>query len=367
MGKRKQQLPPPDSALYQNTTEFRILERTAKRKGPIDHIFLSLEECPSLEIHLFGSTRVCYKFDQFPGFYLVKNAIPAEMQKDIIKEALEEWVKPPNVSNLDSHWFLDAMGLWNHYVQWKHSDSEEPLIRKRVFSASTEMYAEPSTDVNIATNTCNDCENTGDSKESTVFTVDPDTKLLIDKPTDPMASTKDERLLKVLPRLRWTTLGHQYNWTKKEYHFDRVPPFPNSISSICLDIVTAFEHILPYDPRRWKPEAGIVNFYQPGDSLMAHQDKSEPNPHAPLLSISLGLDCAFLMGTHDRNDKPIALRLSSGDLVVMFGQARRAFHGVPRVFEDTCPSYLLSDELEWKDFKEYISHTRMNINVRQVF
>jgi alkylated DNA repair protein alkB homolog 1 len=366
MGRKKQDSISPDSPLYQNTTQFRILERTAKRKGPIDHIFLPLDTCPFVEVELFDRTKKCYTIPDFPGFYIVKEAITVGTQRRLIRQALEQWTRPPNVSNLDSHWHLNPDGIWNQLVNWKHSnDPEEPIIKKRFFEQQVEMYSEST---NLEPDTSQPSCKSG-SEEKNAFIIDSDTKLLIDKPTDPMSTNKDAKLTKLLPRLRWATLGKQYNWTKKEYHYDleRNPAFPPLMVELCDTIVSAFEPIIRYDPNKWKPEAGIINFYQPGDSLMAHQDKSEPNSDAPLLSISLGLDCAFLIGTDDRQDKPVALRLSSGDLVIMYGPARRSFHGVPRVLENTCPGYLQTNEPEWKDIKDYIAHTRMNINVRQVF
>jgi alkylated DNA repair protein alkB family protein 1 len=214
---------------------------------------------------------------------------------------------------------------------------------------------------------CTSTSTCGDPNEKVISVIDPESNLIIDKPTDSMAKQDDVMIEKVLLRLRWLTLGHQYNWTKKEYHFDRVPEVPESIKSLSYEIVKSFEHIIHYDPKLWRPEAGIVNFYQPGDSLMAHQDKSEINTTAPLLSISLGLECVFLIGTDDRKDKPMALKLQSGDLIIMSGNSRRAFHGVPRLLENTCPEFLLSDNPEWINFKDYLSHTRLNVNLRQVF
>ena len=94
--------------------------------------------------------------------------------------------------------------------------------------------------------------------------------------------------------------------------------------------------------------------------MTAHQDKSEINTVAPLVSISIGLDAVFLFGTETREDKPLALYLQSGDVVIMSGPARKCFHGVPRVVADTLSP-------EWQDDPIYTSmrHTRINLNVRQ--
>ena len=70
-----------------------------------------------------------------------------------------------------------------------------------------------------------------------------------------------------------------------------------------------------------------MNFYSTKDSLMAHQDKSELNEDAPLISFSLGNACIFLMGGSSLEEEPVPLMLHSGDVVIMHGSGRKAFHG----------------------------------------
>ena len=162
----------------------------------------------------------------------------------------------------------------------------------------------------------------------------------------------------------------------KDYHFERISPFPPLISSLSKDIVTLCEPLLPsYSGTNYRPEAGIVNFYSSKDTLMAHQDRSEPDNNSPLVSISLGLSCVFLIGTESRDDRPVPILLRSGDCLIMSGPCRRAFHGVPRIVEGSCPDFLkegTTDEEggeEWKGtfFCKYMQDARININVRQVY
>ncbi|KAJ3306621.1 hypothetical protein HDV03_004761 [Kappamyces sp. JEL0829] len=299
----------------------------------------------------WGRQRTAYSIPSFPGLWLVKDALSHEMQLQIAREALEQWAKPPNISNLDSHFQLSVEGIWNQYTAWRQKKTDAaPLVKKRHFAPAPLPE----------THDGKLCE----LKKQRVYSVyDKESGLTIDSPVDYMIRDDDVELPKVLNRLRWVTLGHQYDWSKKEYHFDRVPPFPASLERISRQIVELTSPLTGYDPQKWKPEAGIVNFYQPGDSLTAHQDKSEINTEAPLLSLSIGLDCAFCFGTEDRAEMPIALHLQSGDLVIMSGPSRKAFHGVPRVMEGTLPSHLAHDSL----LSEHLSHTRVNINIRQVF
>jgi len=56
--------------------------------------------------------------------------------------------------------------------------------------------------------------------------------------------------------------------------------------------------------------------------------------------------------------------------MIMTGAGRSAFHGVPRVLEHV-PSYLGPDVVDenlpdWKVYGEYISKSRINLNIRQV-
>ncbi|KAL2911410.1 hypothetical protein HK105_209138 [Polyrhizophydium stewartii] len=205
--------------------------------------------------------------------------------------------------------------------------------------------------------------------------------LRIDPPTDRMAAPKPAPIARAITRMRWATLGFQYNWTLKEYFFDRRPAFPPSVDAITREIVTLLAPVTGYSTDCWRSEAGIVNFHHPGDTLTAHQDRSEIDMDAPLVSLSIGLDAVFLFGTESRDDKPVALRLRSGDVVVMAGPARRAFHGVPLVLPDTCPEYLRDAAASWdagswagehdsdpvsddeaRELAEFMGTTRININ-----
>ncbi|NUU02505.1 DNA oxidative demethylase AlkB [Herbaspirillum robiniae] len=80
------------------------------------------------------------------------------------------------------------------------------------------------------------------------------------------------------------------------------------------------------------PDACLVNRYEPGARMSLHQDKNEQDMAQPIVSVSLGLPATFLFGGMERADKPLRMRLESGDVVVWGGPARLLFHGV-----DTLP------------------------------
>jgi len=66
-----------------------------------------------------------------------------------------------------------------------------------------------------------------------------------------------------------------------------------------------------------------------------HQDKDEAEFAAPVVSVSLGDDCLFRIGGRDRSDPTRSLRLASGDIVMLGGDSRLAFHGVDRIYPNT--------------------------------
>jgi alkylated DNA repair protein alkB family protein 1 len=71
-----------------------------------------------------------------------------------------------------------------------------------------------------------------------------------------------------------------------------------------------------------------------GDTLNGHVDDTERCLAHPLVSLSLGCDAIFLMGTASKDDPPTALLLRSGDALVLSGPARQCYHGLPRILTE---------------------------------
>jgi alkylated DNA repair protein (DNA oxidative demethylase) len=78
----------------------------------------------------------------------------------------------------------------------------------------------------------------------------------------------------------------------------------------------------------FEPDACLINRYEPGARLTLHQDKNERDYTAPIVSVSLGLPAVFLFGGLRRKDRPLRMRLESGDVAVWGGPTRLAYHGV---------------------------------------
>lgn len=79
------------------------------------------------------------------------------------------------------------------------------------------------------------------------------------------------------------------------------------------------------------PDCCLVNFYGEGARMGLHQDRDEGDFSWPVVSISLGDEALFRMGGPAREDRTESLWLKSGDVMVMGGPARLAFHGIDRV------------------------------------
>ncbi len=78
----------------------------------------------------------------------------------------------------------------------------------------------------------------------------------------------------------------------------------------------------------FEPDACLINRYEPGARLSLHQDQNERDFGQPIVSVSLGLPAVFLFGGVRRDDKPVRVQLTHGDVVVWGGPARLRYHGV---------------------------------------
>ncbi len=83
------------------------------------------------------------------------------------------------------------------------------------------------------------------------------------------------------------------------------------------------------------PEACLINFYDEQARMGLHQDRDEKDFDAPVVSISLGDDALFRIGGEKRGGSTNSFRLASGDVLVLGGPARLAFHGIDRIYPGT--------------------------------
>jgi len=81
---------------------------------------------------------------------------------------------------------------------------------------------------------------------------------------------------------------------------------------------------------------------------------------------SFGLSAIFLIGGRSLDDKPSAILLRSGDVIVMSKESRLCYHGVPKVLLPKNDQHFNYDNELEDPFKSFMQVTRININVRQV-
>jgi alkylated DNA repair protein (DNA oxidative demethylase) len=122
-------------------------------------------------------------------------------------------------------------------------------------------------------------------------------------------------------RLGWVTDRAGYRYQDHHPGGGKWPPIPARV----LDIWQAVAQT------ERAPDCCLVNFYGEGAKMGMHQDKDEGCFDWPVVSVSLGDDAQFRMGNVERGGKTESLWLTSGDVVVMGGAARLAYHGVDKI------------------------------------
>jgi alkylated DNA repair protein (DNA oxidative demethylase) len=89
----------------------------------------------------------------------------------------------------------------------------------------------------------------------------------------------------------------------------------------------------------FQPDACLINHYQPGTQMGAHQDRDESDFTQPIVSVSLGIDARFFVIGPERKGKSIPVDLTDGDVMVFGGPARRYYHGVRKLKVSSHPIY----------------------------
>lgn len=282
------------------------------------------------------SGRPIFCLESHPGFYFIPGALSIEEQSQWIRESLTSFPQPPNRTNHNAI-YGPIHDLFNASKERKvlvaDLDSEHDSCTRNKDACCWRFYEE-----SVASSRGKTCKSVS-------------------------AST-------LLRKLRWSTLGLQFDWSKRNY--DVSLPYnhiPDALGQLAKKMAAP---AMPLG-EEFKPEAAIVNYFGPGDTLGGHLDDMEADWSKPIVSMSFGCKAIFLLGGRSREDPPEAMFLRSGDVVLMAGEARECFHGVPRIFTDCHeaaeidqPEFQFSDE-EDRCFLDYIGTSRININIRQVY
>ena len=122
--------------------------------------------------------------------------------------------------------------------------------------------------------------------------------------------------------LGWVTDAAGYRYQSTDPVTGRPwPPMPEAVAALWSR----------FTGRDDAADACLVNLYGEGARMGLHQDRDEVDLTAPVVSVSLGDTAVFRIGGPRRSDPTRTVRLSSGDVCVLDGSARLAFHGVDRV------------------------------------
>lgn len=122
-------------------------------------------------------------------------------------------------------------------------------------------------------------------------------------------------------RLGWITDRRGYRYSAQHPGGAAWPAIPGCILDVWRDVTELSR----------RPDCCLINWYGEGAKMGLHQDKDEGDFDWPVVSISLGDEALFRMGNVTRGGKTESLWLASGDVVVMGGAARLAYHGIDRV------------------------------------
>ncbi|PVH78414.1 hypothetical protein DL98DRAFT_247760 [Cadophora sp. DSE1049] len=262
-----------------------------------------------------------YSIPSIPGLIVIPSLLPPAVQQRMLSRLFHRDLSNANhKTNLHLHYDVKYPGTQSS------DDADDPSR----FSSSEEQHS--------------------------FFGDNPDCAAFVPKnPKEHKSITVRAALKK---KLRWMTLGGQYDWTAKAYPKEAPPPFPSDIASFIHKLFPTM-----------KPQAAIVNVYSPGDTLSMHRDVSEKVDKG-LVSISIGCDAIFIIGLAGNDTPPVceALRLRSGDAVYMTGESRLAWHGVASIMSGTCPDYL--EDWPGQDYHEWrgwMKDKRINLNIRQMF
>ncbi len=139
--------------------------------------------------------------------------------------------------------------------------------------------------------------------------------------------------------------GYRY----QETHPETGKPWPDMPQMLLFlwDDVSAY---------RAPPEACLINVYDAHAKMGLHRDEDEDDFSAPVISVSLGDTACFRIGGLARKDPTRSFDLGSGDVLVLGGDTRLAFHGVDRIKAGT-------SELLGRTFPEA---ARFNLTLRRV-
>ena len=141
------------------------------------------------------------------------------------------------------------------------------------------------------------------------------------RPITPGGQAMSVRMINFGP-LGWVTDAKGYRYEPLHPQTGRPwPPIPPVLLRLWAELGN------PVTP----PDACLVNHYNAAAKMGLHQDRDEADFSFPVVSVSLGDTAIFRVGGTTRGGATKSVRLASGDVCVLAGEDRLAFHGVDRI------------------------------------
>ncbi|UVC53997.1 alkylated DNA repair protein [Theileria orientalis] len=124
--------------------------------------------------------------------------------------------------------------------------------------------------------------------------------------------------------LRWSTIGHMYDWEKRQY--EGYSQFPD----IFVKIVNEINKLLSQFYEPFIGDAAIINFYSKSYFLRLHRDDAEET-NDPVINISIGAPAIFCICKDDPSHFPLSYVVDSGSIAIMANNSRRCLHGISKL------------------------------------
>lgn len=135
--------------------------------------------------------------------------------------------------------------------------------------------------------------------------------------------------------VRMTSLG-RVGWVTDRTGYRYEPTHPNGLPwpTIPASVLEIWQRVTGLGRQ---PDCCLLNYYSENAKMGLHQDNDEGDFDWPVVSASLGDEALFRMGGPRRGGKTRSVWLRSGDVLVMGGEARLAYHGIDRIKFGTSP------------------------------
>ncbi|MCL4128615.1 UNVERIFIED_CONTAM: hypothetical protein GTU68_014630, partial [Idotea baltica] len=125
------------------------------------------------------------------------------------------------------------------------------------------------------------------------------------------------------------TSAGRFGWVsdRSGYRYANVHPRGTPWPAIPESVLWVWDQVAGESPA---PDSCLVNLYREAAKMGMHQDRDEADFAHPVVSVSLGDDGLFRIGGTIRGGPTESIWLKSGDVVVMGGDARLAYHGIDK-------------------------------------